>query len=77
MPRWREIDEAFGDMGFGEHPAPRVMYKDPKGAAEAGEEDEEGEEAEEGEEEEEGEEAEGGGHAAGHGGGASAGAKEE
>lgn len=63
------IDEAFGDMGFGDHPAPRVMYKDPKGAGEAGEEDEE--EGEEGEEEE-GEEAEEEEH---HGGGA--GAKEE
>ena len=55
------VHEAFGDMGFGDHPAPRVMYKDPKGSAEAGEEGEEGEEAEEDEEEEE-EAEEGGGH---------------
>ena len=61
------VDEVFGEMGFGDHPAPRVMYKDPKGAAEAGEEDEEGEEAQEGEE---GEEAEGEEHHA-------TGAKEE
>ncbi len=65
------VDEVFGDMGFGDHPAPRVMYKDPKGAAEAGEEDEEGEEAE-GEEGEEGEEEEEEHHAGG-----GAGAKEE
>ena len=62
-----EIDAVFGDMGFGEHAAPRVMYKDPKGAG-AGEEkdEEEGEEAEGAEEEEE--------EAEGHLGG---GAKEE
>lgn len=56
------IDDVFGAMGFGDHPAPRVMYKDAKGASEAGEEGEEGEEAE-GAEEEEGEEEEHGGGA--------------
>jgi len=71
------IDEAFGDMGFGEHPAPRVMYKDSKGKKgekEEGEEGEEGEEPEEGEEEEEEEEEEGEEGEAKAGGG---GAKEE
>jgi small conductance mechanosensitive channel len=65
------VDEAFGDMGFGEHPAPRVMYKDTKRKGE-GEEGEEGEEAEEGEEGEEEEEEEEGEEGEGHGG-----AKEE
>jgi hypothetical protein len=63
------IDKIYGDMGFGDHPAPRVMYKDSKGGGgEDEEEGEEGEEAEEGEEEEEEEEAEAGEHAAGGGG---------
>ncbi len=52
------VDETFGAMGFGDHPAPRVMYKDAKGAAGAGEGDEEEGEEAEGAEEEEGEEAE-------------------
>ncbi|HEY3739600.1 MAG TPA: mechanosensitive ion channel family protein [Bryobacteraceae bacterium] len=59
------IDEAFGDMGFGEYPAPRMMYKDSKGKKEKEEEGAEKEEGEKGEEEEgeeeEGKEAEGGG----------------
>lgn len=52
------IDASFGDMGFGEYPAPRVMYRDSKGKKE--EEEGEGAEKEEGEEgeEEEGEEKE-------------------
>ena len=57
----KAVDEVFGAMGFGDHPAPRVMYKDAKEPA--GKDAAEADEAEEAEAAEEEEEAEEGGAA--------------